>query len=1234
MTVGGTICNDGLIGADGGSVSWPAGSGGSIWLTSGALVGGGRIRANGGLPSQGAAGGGGRIALVVTNSGADFALYTGTISAVGWGSAAAGTIYKEKNGDVPGKGELVIYGSGNTPIFGVMTDLSDVQAVTCEFSRITLTNSAVLNIGSDDALIMTNTVVVGAGGANNGIWISGGTLLASSDLAFTNYFIGIASTGTTFSSCSSSLTIGTNAEFRVNVPCTVSNNVVVEAGGNLTHAANSSTEAYKMNLTINGALTVKAGGRVDVTAKGYSYGYGPGTGAEGGSYGGRGYSGGGCYGSIIAPTNIGSGARPNGSSGGGAIRIAVNGTVRNDGLICADGGSSSWPTGSGGSIWITSGSLLGTGTIRSVGGTWQNNGGGGRISLAVTNEGADFSTFTGTILACGGVGGGAGTVYLRTALQGPNEGTLIVDNNSLASGDITEINANVTDVIVGNVLIRNKGYLVIATNQNLVLSGVWSNSATFVPRYGSQVIFTGGASSTSRVYGSSAFMGLTCSNTTGKTLLFEAGKTNTVLAQGKLTLNGSGANNLMLRSTVNGAFWKLNVDSSVAQSIGNVDVQDSDAMAGVGTEITALNSENSGNNLNWKFVTVTEGETNVWTGYTNTLWSSSTNWSLGRAPVETDFVTIPAGRSRYPVLDGVGTMRGLEIQTGASLSLAGYNLTVRTNAVVAGTLTASGSETITFLGDVNFSGGTLLPGLSSVLLAGSGDQAVNLGNLILYKLSVMNSEGTVAFSRGFAATEFRCEAPSGMCNLTFQEGESVILRDLVLLGAAGGTNITLTSSASGKWNLIVSGYRSVRGVDVQNSDASSGLPIPATLSQNSGGNDNWTFAESPAVWLGTNGTSFHNAANWASGVVPDATMRVLMNSANPMTITGAVTVLDLTVGGGASMETVTVNAALTVAETITVLSNGTLILNRPCVVTNSLNVLGGGTLTHSANSSAEVNKLNVTVYGNVGVNVNGRIDVTAKGYSYGYGPGTGSESGSYGGRGYNGGVCYGSIIAPTNMGSGPRPNGSSGGGAIRMVVGGTICNDGLISADGGSLSWPTGAGGSIWLTSGRLIGTGIIRAVGGTWQYNGGGGRISLVVTNRGTDFSAFTGTISACGGSGGGAGTIYKQSAADYAGRGTVWVDNTGAGSSGYTDVPPNSNYVAGEADRTVFVVTNGARLCLMNDFAVGDISLVSANTILDLGSKSLLVRSRQHAFSGSVANYGIIIWLPDVAGTIFSIR
>ncbi len=1222
LTVGGELRLEGTIRANGttGTGSDSCGSGGSIYVVAGALRGSGGITANGGANGW-ESGGGGRIALVVTNAGADYSNFTGSLSAFtgsGTYKGIAGTIYRE-TADTVGRGELIVNNLSGSALYGGGTELGN-STMTCEFSRITLTNAGVLVVGTNATVVMTNNVL-SAGTLSCGIWVTGGTLMVPPAFAYSNLFIGITSTGSVLRPATS-LTIGTNAEFRANVPYALTNDITILAGGNLTHTANGSTEAYKINLTINGAVTIMTNGSVNVTAKGYAASTGPGA---GGSYGGHGW-GGLCYGSLIAPTNLGSGAD---DMGGGAIRLTVSGAIQNDGLICADGGSGG-NSGAGGSIYLTSGSLKGNGTIRARG---VNNSsyasGGGRIALVVTDPGADFSLYTGGVLASYGTAySGAGTLYLRTAAQGLNEGTLIVDNAGVATSDYTEISSNVIDTMVGNVVVRNGGTLQLQTNQNLTVGGVWSNAATFSAQWGSQVILGGGAASTGTLYGTTTFMGLTCTNV-GKTILFQAGKTNAIAAQGRLTLKGVDTTNLTLRSTTEGTKWKLNVNGAAEQVIEKVDVKDSDAMTGVGAEVTAMNSVDSGSNLNWRFITVASGETNAWTGASNTVWSWSTNWSLGRAPIEDDVIIIPGGKSRYPVLDASRVVNAITIQAGGMLSLGGYNLAVKQLAAIAGSLVATAGESITFQSDVDFTGGTFTPVRSTVVLTGSVDQVVNFAGLTFFKVLVLNNAATVNFAAGFSATEFRSEMPVGAGNLTFLQGGTVAVRDLILLGAAGSTNMILQSSSPGSlWNLVVTGYRNVRGVEVQDSDAHSGLPIPAAASQDDGNNQNWLFGAGPSVWVGASNNNFHTAANWAPTGVPDGTVRVLVNGTVPMSITGAVTVLDLTVGGGAAISTGTVGAALTVLENITVLSNGTLILNKPCVVSNGLYVLGGGLLTHSANWATEANKLNVTANGNVEISENGCVDVTAKGYAAGNGPG---YAGSYGGHGW-GGQCYGSIMAPTNLGSGAD---DAGGGAIRLLAGGTIRNDGILRADGGS-SGDSGSGGSIFLTSGSLCGVGTIQArgvSGGT--YASGGGRIALVVTNAGADFSQYSGVVVASlGVTEAGAGTIYKQMASDLPNRGTVWINNLGVACSDFTEVPSYTNAVAGESERAVFIITNGASLRLKNDYNVGDIFLSSANTVLDLGSRVLVVHARQHTLSGTVINFGSIVWMPDVAGTIFSIR
>jgi hypothetical protein len=92
-------------------------------------------------------------------------------------------------------------------------------------------------------------------------------------------------------------------------------------------------------------------------------------------------------------------------------------------------------SGAGGSIWITAGSVSGTGTIEARGGDSSNGwSGGGGGAIAIEYSGAASGTVLSTLLARGGDGsgsndGGAGTIVVK----GPGSvfGDLFIDNKSL-----------------------------------------------------------------------------------------------------------------------------------------------------------------------------------------------------------------------------------------------------------------------------------------------------------------------------------------------------------------------------------------------------------------------------------------------------------------------------------------------------------------------------------------------------------------------------------------------------------------------------------------------------------------------------------------------------------------------------------------------------------------------------------------------------------------------------------
>ena len=103
-----------------------------------------------------------------------------------------------------------------------------------------------------------------------------------------------------------------------------------------------------------------------------------------------------------------------------------------EGIISAEGNPalvSGCGGGSGGSLWLSAGKLLGAGTISANGGSGGlpggGGGGGGRIAVY-----SNTNLFTGIISARGGVGatfGGAGTIYFSS--NNTSAARVIVDND-------------------------------------------------------------------------------------------------------------------------------------------------------------------------------------------------------------------------------------------------------------------------------------------------------------------------------------------------------------------------------------------------------------------------------------------------------------------------------------------------------------------------------------------------------------------------------------------------------------------------------------------------------------------------------------------------------------------------------------------------------------------------------------------------------------------------------------
>ncbi len=1274
ITVGHSLTNNGTISATGKDsvpVSNGGGAGGSVNIETATIAGNGTIDADGGEGESGNAGGGGgggRVSIRLTGSGADFSSVTiGNITAVGGPSgpssggdpSAAGTVHLKTAAQT--YGDLIIRGidvSGDA-----VTPLRDG---TFQFDSITVTNFGTLAVTTNGVLNLTGTALHHDSTTNS---ITSRIVIGQDN--------GSLTLPASFSTAGILSKDGT-ATFAMTTDLTI------ESGGILTHETGSSTEDHKLNVSLTGNLTVDSGGAIFVARRGYTSGTGPGvsSGRGGPGHGGEGGLGFGAsfrgttYGSVTNPTTYGTRASYQNHAGGGAIIMTVSGALTNNGLISADGEnalplSDNGAGGAGGSVNLKVATIAGSGDVTANGGDSDSNaaggGGGGRIAVRLTQSGATFASYgaakfsaSGGSLGNPGVcctedAGAAGTIYLKSA--DASYGDLVVDNAD-TTGAETLIPTSPTDTPINDVELRNEASVNLPTGSSFTVYGNWSNSAPVDAFFGGgSVVFSGATTGT--VYGSSTFEILTVS-TAGREQRFEAGTTNT--ATEEITLQGSAATDVLLRSTASGVQWGLNVAASVStKTFQYLDVQDSDARPG--TAITAVDSEDSGNNSNWVFSVV--GLTNTWTGASSTTWSDGGNWSLGGAPTLNDAkVIIPTGAPLFPVLDGPVDVNELEIQASATLSINSQVLTVYGDASIAGTLIAAGSETVTFNADLVFTGaGSFTQAQSTLTLGGTDTVTFTPLNNTFYDLDIANSNtvtvtdgftardmtfastsANVSFGAGFTADNMTVVVTDG-ATLTFTAGQTYTVNNHLQLAGASGNLITLTGG--GTWDLDVLCFASVSFASVLNSDASGGLTIYAAGSTDAGGNSNWNFALGK-VWAGAT-DDWGTAGNWVPSGVPGGTSQVIIDGAGTSQprITSGTSIAGLTVVG--------INAAATLSVDMPFAGPDVL------AISGDAEIRTNATLTHT--SGSETYRLSMSVGGDLTINPGGAIDVEAQGYTAGTGPGVGNGRGGagHGGQGGKGftssihGTTYGSITNPVRHGSSSsyslKP---AGGGAIILTVGGALTNNGVISADGEDAENASdrgggGAGGSINLTLGTLAGSSTISADGGLGDSNaaggGGGGRVAIRLTQSGATFAAFgeanitadagdlQGPPTCCGEEPAAAGTVYLETQAQGSGGGTLTINNTVTDSTtASTQIRPATDASADEITGATVVLTNRAAVLSTANETIGDL-LIYENSFWTLMTYTVTVNSAEHSLedqnspgpgqTNRVDEYAQIIWV-----------
>ena len=239
--------------------------------------------------------------------------------------------------------------------------------------------------------------------------------------------------------------------------------------------------------------------------------------------------------------------------------------------------------------------------------------------------------------------------------------------------------------------------------------------------------------------------------------------------------------------------------------------------------------------------------------------------------------------------------------------------------------------------------------------------------------------------------------------------------------------------------------------------------------------------------------------------------------------------------------------------------------------------------------------------------------------------------------------AYDSVFAPrlpgstagAGLGVGATSKTQHSGGAVRMVVGGTLTLDGEATVSGqteantNSGSRTGGAGGALDVTAGHLAGAGTMRANGGNYNdFSGPGGRIAVRLTASGADFTAFSGRIEAGGGSwwkgfedihDASAGTVYLETAADGDKRGTIRIAMDPLNLS-YLVSNNKSKHVNTNTTEMVslgfggddikaykkarYIIANYGRAAVNTDFRAQSVTLADETAALDLEGHRLTLR------------------------------
>ena len=783
----------------------------------------------------------------------------------------------------------------------------------------------------------------------------------------------------------------------------------------------------------------------------------------------------------------------------------------------------------------------------------------------------------------------------------------------------------------GAITLKNRGHVSVQGSAKLTVTNglsVSSNSRLYTSATSAGIYLAPGPSTTFTYSGAVLTNHNFICNAPGATVNFVSGSSMYIPAtNGKLNLAGASGNLLTLAPSTESGTWTLKVGTGASIAVDYVNVSRGNAS---GQPITANNSvgDDYSKEHNWLFPGgIQPGDPLTWTGGVDTSWVNGGNWEDkncdGRAPEETDVV-----------ITADTLVNSLVIAAGATNKLSGGNLTVTNSFSCAGVFTCANAE--------------------KLVIAGEGNATLDFGNGEYGDVHITKSGGTATLPNGLSAKRLKISATAATTYV--MPAAQKLKMDVFDIDGTDG-HITLASSAPGTaWKLQVDDVMRVRGVTVSDSNADDGRTIAAgDFATNGGGNSNWNFTSGSAVeWVGGVDGNWTTEGNWDPVGVPGETAVVAIrakDAAASVALSSNIVIVPvggLMLGGSDYAASLQCNKAIEVAGGVDVAEKGTLVLNS--IATNNIVNCGfvvrpGATVTHDGPRYANTQScgVNLLVKDDMVVEKGGSVNVDGKGFASGYGPGHGGGSGmsmtmaSHGGFGFRQDAtrCYGSILRPRTFGSPYSANGVAAGGQIAVTVLGDLKVDGSITANGGSDGG--GTGGSVWLTSGRLLGSGTIAANGLSTGYGVSGGRVAIYLTEVAS--LGFGGSVTAyaqyqnanyCG-----HGTRYYQFANSEEGGGTIYFN---PGSSAGTSFPMSADGDAKTAYSKATVRVQSGTLYVLADTKVRDINITGGK--IDLQGHTIRVLSKTHkngkGWSGGTyancvtENGGKIIWVNGLSVSV----